>query len=57
MTMTTPEGYSFTADASLASVQRVLDSKLVGALTPSLAFGADFAQSLPGVTIRELRRD
>ena len=50
MTMTVPEGYSFTADAALECVRRVLAQEVhPGAWTPSLAFGADFAASLPGV--------
>jgi short subunit dehydrogenase-like uncharacterized protein len=52
MRMTVPEGYSFTAEAALACVQRVLDAGLgPGAWTPSLAFGADFVRSLTGVQI------
>jgi len=52
MRMTVPEGYSFTAEAALACVQRVLDAGLgPGAWTPSLAFGADFVRSLSGVQI------
>jgi short subunit dehydrogenase-like uncharacterized protein len=51
-TMVVPEGYRFTADAALASVRRVRAGVPPGAWTPSLAFGADFAASLPGVTLR-----
>jgi short subunit dehydrogenase-like uncharacterized protein len=52
-TMVVPEGYSFTAAAALACVQRVrAGSVRPGASTPSLAFGADFAATLPGVTLR-----
>jgi short subunit dehydrogenase-like uncharacterized protein len=52
MRMKVPEGYSFTAEAALACVQRVLDAGLgPGAWTPSLAFGADFVRSLTGVQI------
>lgn len=47
-----PEGYTFTAVAALASVKRVLRGDCgKGALTPSLAFGADFLDSLPGCSI------
>jgi len=51
-TMVVPEGYRFTADAALASVRRVRAGVPPGACTPSLAFGADFAASLPGVTVQ-----
>ena len=53
-TMTTPEGYTLTAEAALASVRRVLAQAKPGAQTPSQAFGVRFAQSLPGVTLRDL---
>ena len=52
MTMTIPEGYTFTATAALECTKRVLASGInAGAWTPSLAFGADFAASLPGVRV------
>jgi saccharopine dehydrogenase (NAD+, L-lysine-forming) len=52
MTMTVPEGYTLTAEASLACVRKVLSGAVAaGAWTPSLAFGADFAASLPGVRV------
>jgi short subunit dehydrogenase-like uncharacterized protein len=52
MTMTVPEGYTLTAEASLECVRRVLSGALQpGAWTPSLAFGADFAATLPGVRV------
>src|SRR5438128_3890447 len=51
-TMVVPEGYRFTAEAALASVRRVLAGVAPGAWTPSLAFGPDFAASIPGVTTR-----
>ena len=51
--MTVPEGYTFTAESALAAVLRVLDGKApAGALTPSQAFTADFAATLPGVTVK-----
>ena len=50
-TMVVPEGYRFTAEAALACVRRVRADVRPGAWTPSLAFGADFAASLPGVTV------
>jgi saccharopine dehydrogenase (NAD+, L-lysine-forming) len=53
-TMQVPEGYSFTAQAALACAMRVLGGAVApGAWTPSLAFGADFAASLPGVRLGE----
>ncbi|MCU0499805.1 MAG: saccharopine dehydrogenase NADP-binding domain-containing protein [Anaerolineae bacterium] len=45
-TLTTPEGYEFTKIAAVRCVERVLDSDLSGALTPALAFGADFVLEL-----------
>ncbi len=50
----TPEGYTFTAEASLAIVARVLKGDFrPGAMTPSLAYGADFVLTLPGVRRQE----
>ena len=49
--MNVPEGYRFTAEAALACVRRVHAGVAPGAWTPSLAFGADFAASLPGVNV------
>src|SRR5581483_1447538 len=52
MTMTVPEGYTLTADAALECARRVLAGAVApGAWTPSLAFGAEFAASLPGVRV------
>lgn len=52
MTMSTPDGYAFTVSAALAATSRVLSaSGLEGSLTPSQAFGAEFAESLPGVHV------
>lgn len=46
----TPEGYRFTAESSVASVEKVLAGTVPpGAWTPSRAFGADFVTTLPGV--------
>ncbi len=46
----TPEGYAFTAVSSVEAVTRLLAGGVEpGALTPSLAFGAGFAESLDGV--------
>jgi short subunit dehydrogenase-like uncharacterized protein len=45
-----PEGYRLTVLAALESAKRVLSGDVrPGATTPSLAFGADFVTSLPGV--------
>ncbi len=50
-TMETPEGYAFTAAASVECALRVLDGAVApGAWTPSTAFGADLAFQLPGVS-------
>ena len=52
MTLSAPEGYTLTADAAIECVQRVLSGMpKPGAWTPSLAFGAGFAASLPGVRV------
>ena len=51
-TMVVPEGYRFTAEAALACVRRVRAGVAAGAWTPSLAFGPDFAASLPGVAVQ-----
>jgi short subunit dehydrogenase-like uncharacterized protein len=44
----TPEAYRFTAEVAPLVVERVLDGGLRGALTPALAFGADFPLSAAG---------
>jgi saccharopine dehydrogenase (NAD+, L-lysine-forming) len=52
-TLTTPEGYRFTAISALAAVDRVLAGGIApGAHTPSTAFGASFVASLEGCTLR-----
>lgn len=43
----TKEGYAFTVDSALNSVERVLDGDYRGALTPALAFGEDFVLDVP----------
>jgi short subunit dehydrogenase-like uncharacterized protein len=49
--LVTPEAYSFTARAALASVERVLGgASPAGFQTPSLAFGADFVLGIEGIT-------
>lgn len=53
MTMTTPEGYTFTMLAALAAVQRVLaDPPPAGAHTPSAAFGPELALAIEGVHVQ-----
>lgn len=50
-TMTSQEAYTLTADSTIKAVWRVLAGDVpAGALTPSLAFGPDFVQTLEGVT-------
>ncbi len=49
--LVTPQGYSFTADASLCAMTRVLAGAEAGARTPSAAFGADFVTGLEGVEV------
>ncbi len=49
-TFDTPEGYAFTAVSAVEATTRVLAGDVPsGALTPSLAFGADFVGSIEGV--------
>ncbi len=48
--LVTPEPYSFTARAALASVERVLEGAArPGFLTPSRAFGVDFVLGIEGI--------
>jgi len=55
MTMSAPEGYTLTAHAAVESARRVLGGAVKpGTWTPSLAFGADFAATLPGVRVGRL---
>ncbi len=52
-TLTTPEGYTHTAQAAVACVGRVLAGGIApGFQTPSRAFGAGFVATLPGCTLR-----
>lgn len=44
----TLEGYQFTMIAALRVVERVLDGRYSGALSPSKAFGADFVLEIEG---------
>jgi len=51
----TPEGYTFTARAALASVDRVLAGQApAGFQTPAKAYGPDFVLGIPGVTRTDL---
>ena len=51
-TMTTPNGYDVTVTASLGIVEYLLENDVEGGFyTPSLLMGADYASSLPGVTL------
>ncbi|HKJ17973.1 MAG TPA: saccharopine dehydrogenase NADP-binding domain-containing protein [Xanthomonadales bacterium] len=52
-TMTAPNGYELTVIAGLAVTRYVLENDIEGGYyTPSLLMGADFAESLPGVSIQ-----
>lgn len=52
MTMSTPEGYTFTMLSTLAAVERLLNEPpRAGAYTPARYFGADFVRSIEGVVI------
>jgi short subunit dehydrogenase-like uncharacterized protein len=52
MTMKIVEGYTFTVLAALAAVGHVLMSPPpAGALTPALAFGAEFVKEIPGTVL------
>ncbi len=51
-TMATPNGYDLTVTASLAIMKYVLENDVEGGYyTPSLLMGAEFAESLPGVSM------
>jgi len=47
--LTTPEGYAFTALSGIAAVEQTLAKKPIGAVTPAMAFGADFVLGIEGV--------
>jgi saccharopine dehydrogenase (NAD+, L-lysine-forming) len=53
--LTTPDGYTLTADASLRAVERVLAGVEPGFHTPSRAFGFDFVAGLEGVKVHPER--
>ena len=44
----TAEGYAFTSKAAVLAVERILAGSFTGALTPALAFGADFVLEVEG---------
>ena len=44
----TLEGYAFTAVAGVRAVERIFAKRPTGALTPALAFGADFVLEMEG---------
>ena len=46
----TVDGYVFTAHSSIRAIERVLAERPTGALTPALAFGADFVLEIEGTT-------
>jgi short subunit dehydrogenase-like uncharacterized protein len=51
--MTTPNGYDVTVTASLGIVEYLRENDVEGGFyTPSLLMGADYAASLPGVTVK-----
>jgi short subunit dehydrogenase-like uncharacterized protein len=49
--METCEAYRYTAEISVRAVEKVVEWHPIGALTPSQAFGADFALEVEG-TVR-----
>lgn len=50
--LTTPEGYTLTAESSLAAMQRILRGNILpGVWTPAKAFGANFVTTLAGVQV------
>ena len=56
-TLETPEGYAFTALASVECALRILEGSVApGAWTPSRAFGSSFATELEGVSDARLVR-
>jgi short subunit dehydrogenase-like uncharacterized protein len=51
--MSTPNGYDLTVSAALAITRAVLEQDFEGGYyTPSLLMGADFAETLPGVSVQ-----
>lgn len=45
----TPEPYQFTVEIAIHAVEQTAELRPTGALTPALAFGADFVLKVPGV--------
>ena len=57
-TLETPEGYAFTALSSVECASRVAAGGVEpGAWTPSRAFGADFVETIPGVSTAAVSRE
>lgn len=52
----TLEAYRFTAVAGVLGVEEILANPVSGALTPSLAFGADFVLRIPGSKRMDINR-
>jgi short subunit dehydrogenase-like uncharacterized protein len=47
----TPEPYAYTAKIGILAVERVLEMQAIGALSPSQAFGVDFALEVEGTKL------
>jgi saccharopine dehydrogenase (NAD+, L-lysine-forming) len=55
-TLSAPNGYALTAESCVRAARRVLDGTVEpGAWTPSRAFGADYVETLEGVTFHGVR--
>lgn len=50
-----PEPYALTAMTAVRIVERLIAEKKAGALTPAMAFGADFVLEIPGVRRLDVR--
>lgn len=54
MTMTVPDGYTFTARSAVLAVEKVLTGRVgPGSWTPARAFGTDFVRLIEGVIVHE----
>jgi len=51
-TLITPEGYKLTAEVAVESTRRALSHRQHGALTPAMAFGADYITTFKGCDMR-----
>lgn len=52
MTMSVPEGYTFTVLSALAAIERLLAEPVqAGSFTPARRFGADFVKTIDGVDL------